>query len=329
MSALPPILPETLIDVVHAVGGLDSAVEGQRILGAAARVQFFEELPKAHAEDPVASRYLTEVLAATASALRAFSAVRTPYKAMREREQSIDALRRGLLSPSYLLTPADKSSTRSWPMWLLRSTPLVLAAGSPIWAEFLGLSGPGLVAVVGVAVVFALCALAWFAFADVLIARWIARLQERSYRGLGNYNHEVGQAWKAAFPGYKSAAVDLIVAAERARARHYPDGQPLLPGVRFDVAAHEVEAFLRTPHAALGGARPIDAISAIVDEHFSVDPGEATRYVGKRNRARGAPAGLAQASLAELPAAASIGSGDPAANSPAPLDPAPDPQEVP
>ena len=143
MSALPPILPETLIDVVHAVGGLDSAVEGQRILGAAARVQFFEELPKAHAEDPVASRYLTEVLAATASALRAFSAVRTPYKAMREREQSIDALRRGLLSPSYLLTPADKSSTRSWPMWLLRSTPLVLAAGSPIWAEFLGLSGQG------------------------------------------------------------------------------------------------------------------------------------------------------------------------------------------
>jgi hypothetical protein len=264
----PPILPESLLDLVQALGALTSDTQGQREFGESLRKYYFEELPRQFASDKTAQHYLRETLLAVASAARGFSVERTRFKAARAREEKIQSLRDRVLEPRFFFSPFDNERATKAFSILVK----VLPPSAVLWAK------TGFSAVPPVWMI--ILVVAWLLFGDLLTTAVIVRLQAWSYRSVGDSQYDVAATWRKSFPRYKALAVDLLVAAERARSRYYPDYPSLLPGVNLDeVPASDLVNFLWEPNAKLGNRKPIEALSRIVDIHFSLDVQDRARYV--------------------------------------------------
>lgn len=76
----PPVDVEQLIDLIIASASHRSHDEGQRKFGELLIQRYFVELPKDYASDPIAKKYLDNMLCAVASAIRGFSVTRDLFE---------------------------------------------------------------------------------------------------------------------------------------------------------------------------------------------------------------------------------------------------------
>ena len=102
-----PLSPETVLDVVQALGGLTSESPSRREFAETVRKTYFDELPKRFEADEGASGYLREVLAAAASAIRGFAVERTAFRRARAREEKLDELRGRITESNFFHSPFD------------------------------------------------------------------------------------------------------------------------------------------------------------------------------------------------------------------------------
>ncbi len=268
---VPPLSAEGVLDVVQALGALTSDTPGQREFGEAVRRLYFDELPKTFAGDARASAYLREVLAGAAAAVRGFSVERTRFKAARAREQKIQGLRERILEPRLL------------------SSPFAEGKGSTAFAVLVNLLPPSVLLWVRTGFEtlppawFALVAVLWVLFGNVLATTVIAVVQAAAFRLAGDAERETAARWKRSMPRYKAMAVDVLITAERARGRLYPGAPALLDSVDLNsIPAADLGAFLLRPNESLGDRSPADALSRIVDLHFGLDEDVQARYQPSR-----------------------------------------------
>jgi hypothetical protein len=262
-SALPPLYPEALLDVVQALGGLTSESAAQREFALKIQKLYFEDLPTKYAGDECASGYLREVLAATASAIRGFAVERTAFRAVRAREEKLEELRSRVTNAKFFHAPVGgELGTKFYAIAVklvggtIGGATLVKAwSALPLWA---------------VAVIAALTFM-WLFFGDLLFALVTVRLQLSAYRTTGDTEEEIRKAWSKSQDSYKELAFQLLVATDRARERWYPNTVGLLGRLQWsDGFERGARAFLDTPSSKLAGAIPAAAISQIVDMHFGV-----------------------------------------------------------
>jgi len=261
------ISSESLLDAVQGIGAHTSDSEGHRAFGSTLVRYWLEEWPKRRPDDDRPQSYVDEIVAALGSAVRAFSVERTAFKASRSREERLEALRQRLLDPQFVKSPFEGRAAALGYGVLVKFLPPVVVAwkigltrNPPMWAF--------------------LAALAWVMFGDLLLTAVILGVQSLAYRVSGDLRRQVGKVWSESFPRYKAISVDLLVSTERIRERYYPGSPGLLPGVTWaSTPAHELARFLAIPHPALGGLSPGEALSRIVDMHFSLDRGVMFHYV--------------------------------------------------
>jgi hypothetical protein len=261
------ISSESLLDVVQGAGAHTSDIEGHRAFGSGFVRYWMDEWPKPFQGDNRPRGYVDEIVAVVGSAIRGFSVERTAFKASRAREEKLEAARQRLLEPRFLSSPFEgKVASLGYALLAKFIPPIVvvwltgLTKNPPAWA-FLVL-------------------LLWVMFGDLLLTGIIIAVQSAVYRASGDVRDQVGNVWVKSFPRYKAMCVDLLISAERIRERYYPGTPGLLPGIAWGaVPAHEVSKFISTPSAALGGMTPAEALSRIVDMHFSLDRSVPSRYV--------------------------------------------------
>lgn len=261
--AVPPIFPEALLDVVQALGGLTSESAPQREFALKVHKMYFEDLPTKFTADERASSYLREVLAATASAIRGFAVERTAFRAVRAREEKLEELRSRVTSAKFFHAPVDgELGTKVYAIVVklvggtIGGATLVKAwAALPWWAV----------------VLVAIATFLWLFFGDLLFALVTVRLQLGAYRNTGDTEGEIRKAWSKSVTSYKELAFQLLVTADRARERWYPESVGLLGAVRWSDALEQgLHAFLDAPSPKLGDRTAADTLSRIVDLHFGV-----------------------------------------------------------
>lgn len=262
-----PITPEGLIDVVQAAGAQTSENPGQKEFGTLVVKKFFDDLPKEFEKDEVARSYLREVLAATASAIRAMSVERTSFKAARARRQKVDDLRLKLLEPRFFFSPVEGEKAKT--LFSVLGTLTPAGFGAFLATKFGHEQHPYLFwVIVGVT-------LFWFAYAEVLIAWSTVWLQTKVFSKMKDGHQETQEQWQKSFPRYKKICADLLLTTARVRERFYPNDPPLLGKIRLaNIPAYALPGFLETPHPELQNQTPENAIQQIVDLHFSLDSGK-------------------------------------------------------
>lgn len=271
VSEQPPLRPESLIDLVHAIFLQTSDNSGLHAFGALVQRVYFEDLIKQYQEDSRASAYLRHILLTVGSTLKGFSSEKTRFKAVRAREEKLDELRLRLLEPKFVTAPFGKDSLGSLAGFVTKlglSIPLVLGA----FTRWGGVSSvPGVLAIVA--------GLLWFLAGDFFVAALVARSRVWMAALAGDPFDPIRNAWGTSFERYKGLAVDLLIDAERIRETYYPSAAPLLEGVRWNEVSHrDLRDFVARPHPSLGGRSPAQCLSAIVDLHFGLDPKIPPRY---------------------------------------------------
>lgn len=259
----PPLMPDLLVALVQALGGLTSESPEQRQFAERLHKECFEELPKRCEADPRASAYLREVLIAVASAVRGFAVERTAFRRARAREEKLDEIRARLTEPKFFHSPID--SQRWGNLYALAAKLLLPVAGTAallrVWREL-----PWW----GVLVAVVLAGI-WLFVGDLILALVTVRLQLRAFRGAGDVQSDVRNVWATSLPTYKELAVQLIVFADRSRERWYPASTGLLAPLRWrDVRPSDLSDFLARPNAQLGNRTPAEVLSRHVDLHFGV-----------------------------------------------------------
>lgn len=264
------ISSESLLDAVHGAGAHTSDIEGHRAFGNAVTRYWLEEWPKRFDGDNRPRGYIDEIVAVVGSAIRAFSVERTAFKASRAREEKVEAARQRLLDPRFASSPFEGRVASLGYSLLAKLVPPTVA----VWLTGLTENPPA----------WAFLAIAaWVAFGDLLLTTVIVAVQSLAYRLSGDVRNDVGAAWVKSFPRYKAICVDLLISGERVRERYYPGSVGLLPNVAWaQVPPHQLAEFVSTPHSALGGSTPAEALSRIVDMHFSLDRTVPSRYAAPR-----------------------------------------------
>lgn len=274
----PPISSETLLDIVQALGASSSEINGQREFGQVVLKQFFEEFPRKYEDDHCARAYIKEILAVVAAAVRGFAVERASFRTNRHHHTKIDELCAKILEPRFFVPFQGEFAKLVFSLFI-KLVPISVLGGVLIGA---GIKFKHWVIALG-----AIGGFFWILFGDFLVTYIMVRLQPWAYKRINSSTKELHDLWKKSFPRYKAVAIDLLINAERVRARYYPGSTGLLNGVCWnEVAAGDVATFISTPHLALAGKTPAMALSDIVDMHFSLDTEVPSRYVSLSSRAK-------------------------------------------
>ena len=267
-----PLPPETLLDLVQALGGLTSESPAQREFAEKIRKAYFDDLPAQCASDGGATGYLREVLAATASTLRGFAVERTAFRKARAREEKLDELRGRITADKFFHSPVE--SERWTKLYGAAAKLLLPVAGTA--AIIRGWEQLSWQAVFGAALLAGL----WIFFGDLLLTALIVLLQVWLYRTAGDPRKDVHSLWASSLASYKELSVQLLVSAERARERWFPASTGLIAPLRWsDIPPCDLCSFLVTPNARLAAKSPAEILSRLVDLHFGVQPGKDALYV--------------------------------------------------
>lgn len=203
--ASPPFSLEQAVDLILAMPAHRSSNAGHAAFGKTLIDEYIVKLREKYQDDSVAYTYLTELFAAAASAIRAFSVQRDIYEAERKAQESLRDFR-------------IEKAKRSWEYSLLddfRGQIGTLFAG-------MTLTGLGVFLNAGYKSVAALPAV-WLAviiwdimvryYGEYRLEKAVARFPKASQK---NWQEE-------AINKYKQIIVDFVVVAAGIQARHYPD----------------------------------------------------------------------------------------------------------
>ncbi|SFF90572.1 hypothetical protein [Sunxiuqinia elliptica] len=274
-NQIPPISPQTIIDVIFAATASSSSDEKSNQMGTFLFKDFLNNLKEENKGNVTAINYLNNIIPVIGSTLRAFNVEKLNYK---RKILPLEKLKQGELDE------VDKQ-LNSWPLFsFIKATNNWTANGFKVFFGLLGaylglniskkeFSGELNMSIV-LTIILVLLLSSLFVLLSMLVTRWIRHKQVKKI--INQSATDLDEIWKESYKKYETSLFDCLVATIRAQEQFYPEILTFKDGHLFPrndfpyMPPSNADNLTPSPQETV---KIIDNLSNIIRSRISVSPG--------------------------------------------------------
>jgi hypothetical protein len=256
----PPVDIEQWVDLIIASAAHRSHDEGQRKFGELLLQRYFVEIPKDYTSDPIAKRYLDNMLCAVASAIRGFSVARDLFETQWSTIREAKTRERARAERLDAFSPFKPDGYWKQIVLIIGSLGIL----SPILASFKNVIGNlpwQIVLFIALGCVVSLVLMELFV--DILRNSRLARVEKK-------YPDDLLSVWlEKTLGGYRTVCQQFLLLAIKIREEYYPELSTYHGSKIYDRYAIPHFDFDSNQGTATDFYELNQFLSSVVEQHFA------------------------------------------------------------